>query len=79
MKNLITLLAILSTCFIYSCGNQTASTDKKVNDSSYSGLEGTRDDASQLSNSTIDTAGGQSMKKKAKDSSFVNKDSSVIK
>ena len=64
MKKLISVLIIAFTCLLFSC-NQHANNTKKNNDSAYSGLEGTREDASQLSNATVDTNSGQTGKKPA--------------
>ncbi len=70
MKSFFSFLIIASTCFLVSC-NEHAGSSKKNNDSAYSGLEGTREDASQLSNATIATNSGQTGKKPAE----VKKDS----
>lgn len=78
MKSMFYFLILISVSLFYSC-NENSGGDKKTNDSAYSGLEGTREDASQLSNATIDTSSGQSVKKTAKDSSFVKKDSLLVK
>ena len=77
MKNLLLLLMIISAGIVSSC-NQNAGAGKKNSDSAVSGLEGTRDEASQLSNATIDTSSGQSAKKTFKDSSYV-KDSVPVR
>ncbi len=70
MKRLFSILIIAATCLFISC-NEHANSTKKSNDSAYSGLEGTREDASQLSNATVDTNSGQTGKKPAE----VKKDS----
>lgn len=54
-----------------SCGNSSSGTANH-SDSVHSGLEGTRDDASQLSNATVDTSSGQNViKAPVEDSSKV--------
>jgi len=53
------------TFLLFSCQESTSSSNKKDKDSAYSGLEGTREDASQLSNATIDTSSGKSGKETA--------------
>ncbi len=74
MKYLFSILVLASTYLLFSC-NEHANNTKKNNDSAYSGLEGTREEASQLSNATIDTNSGQKGKKPAE----VKKDSSTYK
>ena len=69
MKIILFLLMVASTSLI-SC-NEHSDTTKKNNDSAYSGLEGTREEGSQLSNATLDTNSGQTGKKPAE----VKKDS----
>ncbi len=61
MKIILLFLMVVSTSLI-SC-NDHSNTTKKTNDSAYSGLEGTREEASQLSNATVDTNSGQTGKK----------------
>ncbi len=62
MKLLFSLLIVASTGLVCSC-NEHSNTTKKTNDSAYSGLEGTREEGSQLSNATLDTNSGQTGKK----------------
>jgi len=62
MKTLSTAILVAGTFFLFSCGGNSSSSDKKKSDSAYTGLEGTREEASQLSNSTIDTSSGKSGK-----------------
>jgi len=65
MKALSTAILMAGTFLLFSCGGNSSSSNKKNNDSAYSGLEGTREDASQLSNATIDTSSGKSGKETA--------------
>ena len=78
MKTYFSFLVIASFFLFFSC-SENSSTDKKDNDSAYSGLEGTREDASQLSNAKVDTSGGQNVKKTANDSSKITKDTLPVK
>jgi hypothetical protein len=71
--SIVTMMAFL----LFSCQESTTSSNKENKDTVYSGLEGTREDASQLSNSTIDTSSGKSSKETAKvdSTSKIKKDS----
>jgi hypothetical protein len=62
MKNLCFYFSVVVIGVLTSC-NGSGNGNKKNNDSAYSGLEGTRENASQLSNATIDTSSGQNSKK----------------
>ncbi len=80
MKNLFSILILGSACLLFSC-NEHANNTKKNNDSAYSGLEGTREEASQLSNATVDTNSGQRGKKPAevKNDSSANKGAAPVR
>ncbi len=62
MKSLFVALFLACFFLISSCQENTDNA-KKETDSVHSGLEGTREQASQLSNATIDTSAGKSVKK----------------
>ncbi|MEO5996832.1 MAG: hypothetical protein ABIN89_08875 [Chitinophagaceae bacterium] len=65
VKNYSLAILLSSAFLLFSCQESTSSTNKKNSDSAYSGLEGTREQASQLSNATIDTSSGKSGKEMA--------------
>jgi len=65
MKTYFASILAVMMILLFSCQESTNSSNKKNKDSVYSGLEGTREEASQLSNSTIDTSSGKSPKKTA--------------
>ena len=65
MKTFFATVFVAFTLLLFSCQESTNSSNKKNKDSTYSGLEGTREEASQLSNSTIDTSSGKSGKETA--------------
>lgn len=62
LKNLSVTLVLSGACVLFSCGEATNSdnNDKNSGDSTISGLEGTRDQAAQMSTDVnIDTSSGQ--------------------
>ena len=65
MKTRFASIVTVMTFLLFSCQESTTSSNKENKDSVYSGLEGTREEASQLSNSTIDTSSGKSPKETA--------------
>ena len=63
MRSLAAIFLMAGLMMVISCQENSSGNIKKNNDSVHSGLEGTREDASQLSNATVDTSAGQSAKK----------------
>lgn len=80
VKKAFFVITMAVTLGLNSCQDSSTSGNAGESDSVHSGLEGTRDDASQLSNATIDTSSGQNVEKTApgKDSSG-KRDSVIIK
>lgn len=80
LKQVLVATIVMFSSGLYACQDNGTSSNAGTSDSVHSGLEGTRDAASQLSNATIDTSSGQNVEKAApaKDSSG-RRDSLTVK
>lgn len=74
MNKLFSILVIAAASFLVSC-NENSTTEPTNKDSAHTGLEGTREEGSQLTGVQVDTSSGQNAQKESVDSSHVGKDS----